>query len=198
MTRRKTRRPSTADDPRWTSDIKPAPGELKIVQAFVNTAARRKHAEELPRPRALARWLARWRLMPEELELGPADHALAMTIRLGFGALLSANSGATLDEQVVARFENAAADVPLRLRASATGEVYLAPASDGAAALGRLVGVFAEARFGASWPRLKACGDIACSAAFYDTTKNLGGKWCSYRCGNRMAARASRRRRRSH
>ena len=34
------RRPPGSDDPRWTSDVAPAPGELKIVQAFVNTVDR--------------------------------------------------------------------------------------------------------------------------------------------------------------
>ena len=191
------RRPPGGDDPRWTSDIAPAPGELKIVQAFVNTARRRKHAEELASPRALARWLARWRLVPEGLEIQPAHLALAIALREGYRALIRVNSGRALDEEAAARLENAAAEVPVRVRVSGDGGIYLAPATDAVVVLGRLVGLLAAARLGPSWPQLKACGAPDCGAAFYDTTKSLNRKWCTLRCGNRMAARASRRRRRS-
>ena len=196
MAKRKTVNRSAAADPRWTSDIAPAPGELKIVQAFVNTAGRRKHAEELASPRALASWLAQWRLAPEDLELRSAHLELAKALRDGFRALLRHNNGAALDKPAAARFEAAAAETPLRLRVGTDGGPYLTAMGEGAGALGRLLGIFAEARFGVSWPRFKACPDADCGAAFYDATKNLAGKWCSARCNNRNAARRSRRRRR--
>ena len=177
--------------------MEPAPGELKIVQAFVNTAVRRKRAEELTSPEALARWLARWRLLAEEAELTAADLELAIALREGMRALLRANNGAAVDEKAVAMLERAAAKVPLRLRVDAEGAAYLAPASNHAKTLGRLLGIFAAARFGTSWPRFKACADGGCGSAFYDLTRNLGSKWCSSRCGNRSGARAWRCRQRS-
>ncbi len=196
MPKRRRRRPS--DDPRWTSDLEPAPGELKIVQAFVNTAVPREGSEELTSPQALGHFLARWRLMPDETELTPADFERGLALREGARALLRANNGAALDEKVVARFHRAAAKVPMCLRVDTSeGVAYLGPADPGAVALGRLLGLFTAARFGPSWPRFKACADPTCGAAFYDATKNLGGKWCSLRCGNRIAARARRRRERA-
>ncbi len=49
------------EDSRWTSDIVFAPGELKIVQAFVNTAVLRTRTEELAGPPARRPSAAGWR-----------------------------------------------------------------------------------------------------------------------------------------
>ncbi len=196
MAKKQPSRRRAEDDPRWTSHVTPAPGELKIVQAFVNTAVRRTRTEELSSPQALGRWLKRWRLIPEDAEPAAADLERAVAIREGVRALLRGNGGFAVDSQAVARLDQAAADVPLRLRVDSEGVVYLAAASTGGVALGRLLGIFAAARFEDSWPRFKACADPTCGSAFYDTTKNLSGRWCSLRCSNRIAARVSRRRRR--
>ena len=47
-----------------------------------------------------------------------------------------------------------------------------------------------------SWDRLKVCANDACQLAFYDSSRNRSGRWCSMaRCGNRMKGRAYRVRR---
>ena len=47
-----------------------------------------------------------------------------------------------------------------------------------------------------SWDRLKVCANEACQSAFYDSSRNRSGRWCSMaRCGNRMKGRAYRERR---
>ena len=47
-----------------------------------------------------------------------------------------------------------------------------------------------------TWRRLKVCRN--CQWAFYDTSKNRSGSWCSMQlCGNRLKTRAYRTRRRS-
>lgn len=194
MSKRQPVRRSAADDPRWTSHVAPAPGEAKIVQAFVNTAVPRTRTEELSSPQALARWLERWRLMGEAPELTADDLERAIALREGMRALLWGNNGRPLDPRAIARLDQAAADVPLRLRAGADGGVYLTSATGGAGALARLLGIFAAVRLEDSWPRFKACADRTCGSAFYDVTKNLSGRWCSPRCSNRISARAYRRR----
>jgi hypothetical protein len=50
-------------DPGWTPDVEPAPGELRIVHALINTADRKSGTDELTDPRALAGWLTRWGLI---------------------------------------------------------------------------------------------------------------------------------------
>ncbi|MEE8523448.1 MAG: CGNR zinc finger domain-containing protein [Thermoanaerobaculia bacterium] len=198
--RRIPRRPDT-DDPRWTSEVEPAPGELRIVQAFVNSAGPWTKTEELTSPKVLARWLLRWRLVSEEVcrdpaELTDADLDRAVALREGMRAMLRANNGGKLAEKAVTAFDRAAAEVPLRLRVDgAEGAPYLTAASGGVAGLGRLLGLFAAARLSESWIRFKACADGRCGAAFYDDSRGLLRKWCSARCANRFAARGYRRRR---
>ena len=51
------------DFPPWMSGLEPAPGELRILQAFVSTADLRSGADELASPRALGEWLVRWGLL---------------------------------------------------------------------------------------------------------------------------------------
>ncbi len=190
------KRQQSAVDPRWTSHIVPAPGDFMIVQAFVNTAVLRTRSEELADPRALGRWLALWRLAPEDVEPSAADLERAVAIREGVRAQLWANNGFDPDLEAVARMDRAAAEIPLRLRVVGEGAAYLTTASDPAGALGRLLGLFAAARFSDSWPRFKGCTDLTCGSAFYDATKNFSARWCSARCSNRSAARTWRRRRR--
>jgi len=46
-----------------------------------------------------------------------------------------------------------------------------------------------------SWRRLKLCANPDCSRAFYDSSRNRSGRWCSMAtCGNRMKARRFRQR----
>ncbi|MEU4242496.1 CGNR zinc finger domain-containing protein [Actinoplanes sp. NPDC026619] len=48
---------------------------------------------------------------------------------------------------------------------------------------------------GGGWNRLKLCSAADCRWAFYDTSRNGGGRWCSMEaCGNRNKTRAYRRR----
>ena len=56
-TRGKGRRKTGSDgDPRWTSELPPAPEELRILQAFLNTVDLRG-GTDFAGPEALAEWL---------------------------------------------------------------------------------------------------------------------------------------------
>ena len=60
-------------------------------------------------------------------------------------------------------------------------------------ALGHLFRIVAVAWLTERWPRLKACANPLCQAAFYDVPGT--GKWCSMRrCGNRSKTRRYRQR----
>lgn len=101
-------------DPRWTSKVEPAPAELRIVQAFVATAARGSDA--LASPRALADWLGRWGLLAADAELGDADLERARVARAGLRALMAGSSGRKVDAEAVAGLDRAASEACFRLR----------------------------------------------------------------------------------
>lgn len=185
--------------PPWTSALEPAPGDLRIVQAFVNSRNLDEGTEELSDPTALAAWLTRWGLMDEDGELKEADLVAAREVREGLRAVLRAHHGAEAGPQAVERLNRALGAARFRVRLGADGEPRLEPTRGGfSGALSRLLGVVMDARAEDRWSRLKVCTNEACQWAFYDFSKNRSGKWCAMSpCGNLIKARAYRRRKRS-
>ncbi len=174
--------------------VKQAPGDLEIVRAFVNTVARGKRPDELATPARLARWLESRGLLDAGAALGEAEQQAARDLRRGLHALILANSGVEADAGALERFEEAAAGGRFALRFEAGVPVGFGPASrrfDDA--LGALAAIVITARREGRWPRLKICA--GCRRAFFDTSPNDTGKWCSSRCGDRYRASVHRRRR---
>lgn len=175
------------------SEPQPAPGDLRIVHAFVNTVDVGSEADELASPDGLKTWLAKWGLLPEDVELTESDAGRARDVRTGLRSLMLAHGGVELDPEVIARLERATAGVGPRLRFDADGSTRLELlARTFEEALGSLIGLVFTAQLEGTWSRLKVCGDQECRTVFYDTSSNRVSKWCSLRCGNRMRARAYR------
>lgn len=180
-----------------------APGALGLVQAFVNTlemepSPKDRNVEKLGTAEALSAWL-RGRGLLAGADAGAADLARAHELREAIRRLLFANNGGTVHEADLAVLNRFALESGLRPHFAAGGRVLLEPAADGVqGALGRLVAAVSEAMNAGTWHRLKACADQGCRWAFYDTSKNHSGHWCSMEaCGNRAKARQFRQRRRS-
>lgn len=181
------------------SDVKQAPGELAIVQAFVNTLDIERDADELAGPRALAEWLIAQGLAdPGLVAVTDADLANAIGLREALrSVLLAHNADGFVHADVAAALDEAALRSRMRLRFDKTGTGTLEPEATGVdGAIGRLLGIIHRAAADGSWDRLKACREHTCGWAFYDHTKNRSGTWCDMRvCGNRAKARAYRERR---
>lgn len=190
--------PEAGRYPPWTSALEPAPGDLRIVQAFVNTRDLEEGTEELTDPAALAAWLSRWGLMGEDGEPSDADLHTAREVREGLRTVLQAHHGESPDPQAVERLNRALGAARFQVQIGADGEPRLEPAPRGfAAALSRLLAIVLDARAEDRWSRLKVCANDGCQWAFYDFSKNRSGKWCAMSpCGNLIKARAYRRRKR--
>ncbi len=177
--------------------LKVAPGDLETVQAFVNTAARRKRADELASPARLEHWLERRGLLDAGTALGETELRRALDLRRGLRALVLANSGAPLDDAALRRLEQAVDGGRLAVRFDSDGPGGFGPASGRFDdALAALVALAAAARLEGLWRHLKLCAASDCGRAFFDTSANRTGRWCSPQCGERMRAAAHRRRRR--
>ena len=175
-------------------DLKPAPGDLRLVQAFLNTLDREAGTDELASPRGLGDWLARQELLPAGSELDAADLQRVLAIRQGWHALIS---GAANTQEIIETLDDATAGAALRGRYGPGGVTYLQPAASGLdAVLGRLQLIAHEAQADDQWRLLKVCANPACRAVFYDYATNRSTRWCRTRCGNRLSARASRQRKR--
>jgi len=69
--------------------------------------------------------------------------------------------------------------------------------TDSGAFLAALAAAIVEGTMLGTWQRLKVCRADTCLEAFYDSSKNGRGAWCSMRvCGSRHKARSYRARHR--
>ena len=174
----------------------PAPGRLAFVQAFLNTFwdLDGDGAEAWSSPGAYGTWL-RARGFGHAPSVG--DLSRALELREALRGLCRANHDdcdapaalATLD--AIARDVSPGAALAPRLR---TGG--LEPAGDGPdAACALALGIVFAARADGTFTRLKACPHAHCGWAFYDSSRNRSGQWCSMRiCGNRTKGEVFRRR----
>jgi predicted RNA-binding Zn ribbon-like protein len=198
-----------------------APGELEIVQRFVNTLDIEAGTDELDSPAALTAWLERHGLgasqgrrtsPPPAAGQAPGDAAdvaataadlkRAVALREALRAVLRSHVPAMADGAAPGavtggagrELPGIAATLRTRLEVSDDGRVAVVPAGSGAvAALARILLIVAEAGGNGTWSRLKACSAADCQWAFYDRSPTRTGCWCSMRvCGSRSKSRAYR------
>jgi predicted RNA-binding Zn ribbon-like protein len=173
------------------------PRELDLLRAFVNTRDLESGSDALASPSDLECFLVARGLVAGDVATTSDDLATALELRESLRALLRANLARGRDERAVARLNQIAARLPLRVRLTPLGQPALVPHDGGAAgALGRILAALAIAMAEGTWARLKACSADDCQWAFYDRSRNRSGRWCSMSvCGNRTKIRAYRRRR---
>jgi predicted RNA-binding Zn ribbon-like protein len=179
----------------------PAPGDLALVQAFINTHydLEVEHgAELLATPAGLLRWLAARDLIgPEAARLTPRDLSRAVAVREGLRSLARVNTdgdggAAAGPPPALATLNEAAAGGAVEVRFAEDGPLFVRSRRGGLnAALGVILAGAARAMLDGTWERLKICPDHNCGWAFYDHSRNRSGRWCSMSvCGGRAKARA--------
>jgi predicted RNA-binding Zn ribbon-like protein len=172
-----------------------APGSLELIREFVNTRELEPPREELDSPEALAAWMGERGLIDPATAVSDDDLAHAREVREAIRRLLLENNGESVSPgapDVLTRAAERAGLAP----AFGHGEARLLPRAGGVpGAIGRLLAIVAEAMAEGTWSRLKACSSHTCEWAFYDHARNRSRRWCEMSiCGNRMKARAYRRR----
>jgi predicted RNA-binding Zn ribbon-like protein len=178
---------------------KGAPGQLALAQALVNTQygqGRHAHAELL-RPDHLRVWLVRHRLLTDETSVTEGDFRRIVQLREALRSLLRANNGSEFLASQVEMLNQLASNTPLMVHFEHDGSSTLQADVTGVdGVIARLVGIVFTSMTDGTWARLKACRNDRCQKAFYDSSKNRSGAWCSMAtCGSRLKARAYQHRR---
>jgi predicted RNA-binding Zn ribbon-like protein len=182
----------------------PAPGELALVQSFINSHHDLEiewGADLFATPEALAAWLARRDLIAATgVSLTPRDVRRAITAREALRTLARANNapGREGPSGALPSLNDAARGAAVELRFSEDGPRFVAnPRAGLDGALGVVLAIVARSMIDGGWSRLKVCPGELCGWAFYDHSRNLSGRWCSMAvCGGRTKARAHYRRHR--
>jgi hypothetical protein len=177
----------------------PAPGELALVQSFLNTRWNLRDegkGETFTSPVGLVDWLASRGLISRPVQLGEPDLERALAVREGLRALAFANNGRDLDRGRVEAMHAEPRGAVTGIRIEADGPRFVPGGATGLdAALGALFAITARAMIDGSWVKLKACPGRHCGWVFYDQSRNQSARWCSTKvCGNREKSRAYYRR----
>jgi predicted RNA-binding Zn ribbon-like protein len=176
---------------------KPAPGSLALVQGFVNTRNIMHGYDLLEDVEGAAAWLVEHGLLDEGAWLTEGELGHLVGFREGLRGLLLSHNGRSAGGGAEALNEMAE-DALLRVRFDEDGAPGLLPAGSGEAVGGvtaRLLVAAVGAASEGTWRRLKVCRNEGCLWAFYDSSKNRSGSWCTMDvCGSRAKMRAYRRR----
>ena len=177
---------------------KAAPGQLALIQALVNTQygqARRAHVE-LTTPEQLRAWLVAHHLLADGLPVTEGDFRRVLQVREALRGFLRMNNDFEDVPVHVELLNTLASNAPLTVRFQHDGLPVLEPDIAGVdGVIAHLVGVVVTAMIDGTWGRLKVCRNERCQKAFYDTSKNRSGAWCSMAgCGSRFKARVYRQR----
>jgi len=176
-------------------DTEPAPpGDLELVQQFVNSIDFETGEDELADPASAVAWLRAHGLAADGDAFGATDVARVVAFREGLRTLLLSHHGEDVDAGAIAALEAAGAEAPLVVTFARDGALRLEPALGGVeGAIGRLLAIVAMAEADGTWARMKACPADNCRWAFYDHSRNRSRTWCSMEvCGNRAKARTYR------
>lgn len=189
--------PSWADPTSAFQALEPAPGELALVQAFLNTEDRLCKVDELTSPKALREWLVHRQLLSSEVTVESADLERARELRESLRTLVLAGTDRKVPANVLARLNQMATSTPVHAVFAPRGaDVRLTGARDSVAgALGSIVAAVTISQIREDWGRFKICRSPDCSRAYYDRSRNRSAIWCSTQyCGNRFNAKRTRRR----
>lgn len=168
----------------------PAPGDLAVVQAFLNTHDLEGRSDELDDVEKLRAWLVDRGLVQRASAVAPEDVVRVGQFREALRDLLEAHHAQPprpIDPGLFAECARAGGLVT-RFNESGRGRLEATtPGVDGA--LGNLLAIVYTAMADGTWYRLKVCQRDKCRWAFYDHSKNRSSTWCSMAvCGNKVKA----------
>ena len=173
---------------------KPAPGRLRTVQAFLNSANPKSGRDDFDKPEALKAWLVENSLIPNAARVTDGDVKQAAALRGALYRLLEARLAGVPDPEAVEILNRSTRSAQMSVSFGSEGRARiepLAPSVDGA--LGKLLAIVVDAMADGTWDRLKVCRSDDCAWAFYDRSKNRSGAWCDITdCGNIAKARTFR------
>ena len=177
---------------------KAAPGQLALIQALINTQygqSRRAHTELMSHEQ-LRDWLVTHNLLADDIPVTEGDFRRFLQVREALRTLLHINNDGEASPTQIEVLNNLADNAPLTVRFQLDGLPVLKPDIAGIdVVIAHLLGIVFTSMLDGSWDRLKVCRNERCQKAFYDTSKNRSGAWCSMtNCGSRFKARAYRQR----
>jgi len=176
----------------------PAPGDLRIVQLFVNSLDIEAGIERFDSPGALSSWLYARGLTARRVKMGDRDLQRARSFRELLRTMALTNNGQAAAPEMVRELQRELSRLRFRIEVDPMGGLGFESAKDGLdEALGHLLSIVSAEMIRGRWGRMKACARDVCRWVFYDHSRNRTGTWCSMAiCGSRTKVSAYYRRQR--
>jgi predicted RNA-binding Zn ribbon-like protein len=170
----------------------PAPGDLRIVQLFVNSRDIEEGTEQFESPDTLSLWLYQHGLTTRRAKMNQRDLERALSFRESLRAMALANNGQAMRPATAEELRRELGRLRFRVELNPAGELrFKSPRGGVDEALGRLVAIVSEEMIRGRWHRMKACARDVCRWVFYDHSRNRTGTWCSMSiCGSRTKVNA--------
>ena len=172
-------------------DPRPAPPDLEVLRAFVNSD-NRYHGVDLLRHDERDAWCAEaWPQHPVD-DVPPAGWRRLIDLRDRVRAVLAGEEGAA------SAFTAAATRYPLLVDLDEPSGLRSADDRQEARLAGAVLAALHVAARDGRLARLRLCQRPDCGWCYYDTSRNHSARWCSAEpCGDVMKTRAYRSRHRS-
>lgn len=175
---------------------KSAPGDLRIVQELLNTRDIEAGTDLLSNPQSASDWLVDHGLVTKPDAVTTAEGLAAVKdLREALrNVLVSRHHYAEVEEATRSVLSEMAAAGQLSITVDTSGTLHtVAQASGLAGALARILITVHRAQAEGQWPRLKVCSNDSCRWAFWDSSRNRSGRWCTMSlCGNQAKVAAYR------
>jgi predicted RNA-binding Zn ribbon-like protein len=192
--------------PNWVPEIetKPAPGDLLLLQAFVNTYEADTGIDVLTERARANSWLHQSGLVTAAVDLDDSDLARLRHVREAFRMLLLHNAGlGNPGPADIALLNESLGDSAIVLHVDTEDQYGVHAVPTGTDPVGtaivRLLLIVREAQREGTWSRLKVCSRDDCRWAYYDRSHSHRGRWCDMAtCGNRVKNQALRLRRQNN
>ena len=144
-----------------------APGQLGLVQQFLNSYDRETGRDDLADVSAAAAWLAAHRLVSPGTEYDERDRRRLVDVRRAVQSLVAANGGEGMHRRAVTTLNEAARRVRLGVRLHPDDGYRLMAEGVGIdRPIGELLIAVTGSMAAGSWDRLKVCANGACQSAF--------------------------------
>jgi predicted RNA-binding Zn ribbon-like protein len=170
----------------------PAPGELALVQAFINSHDREGRRDTFASPDAVKKWFVDWSLIRPDTPISEEDLMRTVQMREALRGLALENAGSPPGLAAHQVLNQEAERSALTIRFSPGGQLTFASAGGPLdVALGRILAIVGHAFVDGSWGRLRACARDVCQWVFYDRSRSRSAVWCAMSvCGSREKSRA--------
>jgi predicted RNA-binding Zn ribbon-like protein len=169
----------------------PAPGVLRLVQAFLNTVDIEAANDGFTDPAAVRSWFLGQGLISPRARVGDSDRRLAIATREALRDVVGATTGVRVAPSSI-RILNRIGRSGVTVRFEANGRARLvASRSNLVGGLASILAAVERSIAEGTWPYLKVCRRDACRWVFFDRSKNHSGSWCTMAiCGSRAKAAA--------